>query len=393
MARAHQPSTAREDELSSKTRPARFGPAGRVLQRVGLILAFLLTPVWPGFAGAPEPSDIATDETVVVLPTAARLDPAGDQWIIPLHAWVFEREPDSIWRTDAVRMFADWLDLPDGSEANAYFQERAQDFLVDNESAKKLELMVDGRYPASLPRTGSNGHARTETELPSSDLPPADGNRWLSAALVLDEGDHRRFSGAIQLIPSDGLSVISDIDDTIKISHVTDKKRLLEHTFLKPFEAVPGMAAVYRTWQEAGAAFHYVSSSPWQLYPALATFMSGADFPRGSVHLRYFRVKDESFLNLFASSTKSKPPVIEALLAAYPGRDFVLVGDSGESDPEIYGAVARAHPGRIRHIHIRLVTPEHRDNPRMRAAFAGVPNTLWSLFEAPDELTMSLGVE
>jgi phosphatidate phosphatase APP1 len=195
------------------------------------------------------------------------------------------------------------------------------------------------------------------------------------------------------LIPSDGLSVISDIDDTIKISHVTDKKRLLEHTFLKPFEAVAGMAAVYRIWQEAGAAFHYVSSSPWQLYPALATFMSGADFPRGSVHFRYFRVKDESFLNLFASSTKSKPPVIEALLAAYPGRDFVLVGDSGESDPEIYGAVARAHPGRIRHIHIRLVTPEHRDNPRMQAAFAGVPDTLWSLFEAPDELTMSIGVE
>jgi hypothetical protein len=193
MARANQPSTAREDELSSKTRPARFGPAaGRVLQRAGPVLAFLLTSVGPGFAGAPEPSNIATDETVVVLPTAARLDPVGDQWIIPLHAWVFEREPDSIWRTNALRMFADWLNLPDGSEANRYFQERAQDFLVDNESAKRLELIVDGRHSVSLPRTGSNGHARTETELPIADLPPADGNPWLSAAVVLDEGDHRR---------------------------------------------------------------------------------------------------------------------------------------------------------------------------------------------------------
>jgi hypothetical protein len=341
----------------------------------------------PCLAGAAAPSDVNSDETVVVLPTAARLDPTGGAWIVPLHAWVFEREPDSFWRTNAIANFSNWLDLPEGSEANRHFRERAQDFLVDNERGKSLELSVDGRHSLRLPRTGGNGHAETEARLTAADLPSGDGNPWLSAAVVLN--DPRSFAGAVQLVAPEGLSVISDIDDTIKVSHVTDKRRLLEHTFLRPFEAVPGMAEAYQSWQETGAVFHYVSSSPWQLYPALAAFVSSADFPRGSFHLRSFRVKDESFLNLFASSTKSKPPVIEGLLAAYPGRDFVLIGDSGESDPEIYGEIARTHPGRINHIHIRLVTPERRDNSRMQAAFAGLPEGLWSLFENPSELTTS----
>jgi phosphatidate phosphatase APP1 len=201
------------------------------------------------------------------------------------------------------------------------------------------------------------------------------------------------FRGAIQLVAPEGLSVISDIDDTIKISHVTDKQRLLEYSFLRRFEAVPGMAKVYQSWEDGGAVFHYVSSSPWQLYPALADFMSDAGFPRGSCHLRYFRVSDESFFDLFTSSEESKPPVIEALLEAYPRREFVLVGDSGERDPEIYGAIARAHPGRIRHIHIRLVTSENKDSPRMQTAFAGLPQDLWSLFEDPSELSRSVAVQ
>jgi hypothetical protein len=369
--------------------------ARRAVRGAGWVMAILLTAatVGPTIADAADPANLKSDETVIVLPTAAWLEPGGDAWIVPLHAWVFEREPDSFWRTNAVGNFADWLGLPEGSESIQHFRERALDFLVDNESGKRIELSIGGRRSVRLPTTGGNGHAESAARVSIADLPPRDGNPWVSAAVVPDQGDRRGFAGAVQLVAPRGLSVISDIDDTIKISHVTDKKQLLAHTFLNAFEPVPGMAAVYRSWQEAGAVFHYVSSSPWQLYPALAAFMSDADFPNGSFHLRYFRVKDESFLNLFASSKQTKPPVIEALLEAYPGRDFVLVGDSGESDPEIYGAIARAHPERIRHIAIRLVTPERRDNPRMQAAFASLPEDRWSLFEDPGELTLPIGTE
>lgn len=337
--------------------------------------------------------DIAADETVVVLPTAARLDPTGDSWTIPLHAWVFEREADSVWRGITVAGLADLLGLPAGSDENRNFQERARDFLVEDKGGKTVELSLDGRRSVRLPATGPDGHAETEAQVPSTDLPPATGNPWLTAAVVLEPGDQRVFAGGVQLIGPEGPSVISDIDDTIKISDVTDRKQLLERTFLRPFEAVPGMAETYRSWQEAGAVFHYVSSSPWQLYPALAAFMADAAFPRGSFHLRHFSIKDEAGFNLFASSKTTKPPVIEALLEAYPGRDFILVGDSGESDPGIYGEIARAHPGRIRHVYIRLVTPDHRDSPRMQKDFADFPDDLWTLFEDPSGLPTSIGVE
>jgi phosphatidate phosphatase APP1 len=142
------------------------------------------------------------------------------------------------------------------------------------------------------------------------------------------------------------------------------------------------MAPLYRKLADRGAVFHYVSSSPWQLYPPLRRFFDSSGLPVGSFHLRSFRLKDESFLNLFKSSRETKPGVIEALLAAFPRRDFVLVGDSGEADPEIYGDVARRYPGRVRAILIRNVTGERADDPRFGdGAFRALPLDQWLLFE------------
>ncbi|MDH3920995.1 MAG: App1 family protein, partial [Rhodospirillales bacterium] len=203
---------------------------------------------------------------------------------------------------------------------------------------------------------------------------------------VMPKGDRRQFTGQVQFLDPKGLSVISDIDDTIKISVVTDKRELLANTFLREFRDVPGMTETYGRWAEAGAAFHYVSSSPWQLYPALSTFMGHAGFPPGAFHLRWFRLKDETFFNLFAAPEESKIPVIESILRDYPIRKFVLVGDSGEKDPEIYGTIARRHGGQVRHVFIRNVSPQDDQGERFAAAFRGLPETIWTVFRSADEL-------
>ncbi len=319
---------------------------------------FLGLSVTAPSAAAQQRSAIHADETVIVLPTAARLDAAGDGWIVPLHAWIFEREEDSLLRgvfLERLAGFAGKLDLPQGVENNRHFQDRGRDFLVDDEGGKVLELRFAGRHTVKLPATGGNGHAETDARLPIADLPSSDGDPWLDAAVIMAAGEGGPFSGSVQLIAPEGPSVISDIDDTNKISHVTDHRLLIESTFLKAFEAVPGMAGAYRSWQDGGAVFQYLSSSPWQLYPALAKFIESADFPRGSFHLRYLRVADLTILDLLDPPQKTKPPVIKDLLEAYPGRQFFLVGDTGECDPEIYGAIARTHSGRIGHIYIRDV--------------------------------------
>jgi Phosphatidate phosphatase APP1, catalytic domain len=83
----------------------------------------------------------------------------------------------------------------------------------------------------------------------------------------------------------------------------------------------------------------FLSASPWHLYEDLATFMASAEFPGGMSHLRDFRVKDVSLIKFITSSRKYKYDTISALLTEMPGQPFVLVGDSTEKDPEVYGMV------------------------------------------------------
>jgi phosphatidate phosphatase APP1 len=78
-------------------------------------------------------------------------------------------------------------------------------------------------------------------------------------------------------------------------------------------------------------------------------------------------------------SRAHKLGVIERLLAEFAQRRFVLVGDSGEADPEIYAQTFRAHPGRIDAIVIRDVTGESRLAERYRAAFDGIDPVYWHI--------------
>ncbi len=102
--------------------------------------------------------------------------------------------------------------------------------------------------------------------------------------------------------------------------------------------------------------------------------------------MKEFRWKDRSFFSLFANPEKYKPGVIEPLLKQFPQRSFVLVGDSGERDPEIYGALARKFPAQILRIVIRDVTNESAEAARYQEAFHDVPAGKWQIFRAPEEI-------
>ena len=74
---------------------------------------------------------------------------------------------------------------------------------------------------------------------------------------------------------------------------------------------------------------------------------------------------------------------IQAIIDRYPGRTFILVGDSGEQDPEVYAQMMQQYPDRIMSVFIRNVTGESIDNERFAALLASVPSERWSLFENP----------
>ncbi len=144
--------------------------------------------------------------------------------------------------------------------------------------------------------------------------------------------------------------VISDIDDTIIETGVQRVGLMLRQTFTgsaltrTPF---PGAAELYRDLEAGANPFFYVSSSPWNLHAFLLAFLEHRGFPLGPLLLR----------DLIGSRAgrDRKHDRIEEVLALHPHLPFVLIGDSGETDPEIYAGIVAAHPGRILAVYIREV--------------------------------------
>ena len=340
----------------------------------------------PAYTPSGKTSNLKSDEEARIFPGIARRD--GERWKLHLHAWVYEPEEGSLGRNAALEALRATLDLPEDASASAIFRGRARTFLYDNESGKTLIVRI-GDEEHTLTSTGANGHSETDIALGAAGLQP-DAAGWVPIDVIARADDSRRFAGQALLLADTGTSVISDVDDTIKISEVRDKKMLLMRTFLREFEAVPDMAATYRRWASAGASFHYVSASPWQLFDVLAGFIKTADYPRGSMHLKQFRVKDSSFLSLFDDPQAYKRPILHDLISRSPGRRFVLIGDSGELDPEAYGATYREFPGQVAAIYIRDVSNESQGAPRYATAFAEVPADRWTIFTEPGSLPATL---
>lgn len=290
---------------------------------------------------------IASDETALFLPTYAVVRDGKATGI--LHSWIFELERDSALRGVLTKAIAEAADLDFATTAGSYFSERVRYFLVDNQEGKSLTVTLAGKR-FDLAETKDNGHAITAFTLSSAE--PG----FFPFASEPRQAHGRIFHGIVFAIGPRGVSVISDIDDTIKISNVADKKALMRNVFTQPYQPVPGMAAVYGAWQDQGAVFHYVSGSPWQLFPPLAEFVTQQKFPPGTFHMKYFRLKDSSVIDFLSADQRThKESVISKILTDFPDRHFILMGDSGEQDPEIYTAIARRFPDQIIGVYIHDV--------------------------------------
>ncbi|MFN0059617.1 MAG: phosphatidate phosphatase App1 family protein [Planctomycetota bacterium] len=325
------------------------------------------------------PSVIKSDEEVVFYPSYGRRTPDGAAWELTIRGRIFEREANSLWRGEIVEQLSDALDLPSRAVATDCFQRRMRSFLVDNESAKRVGVVV-GTETHVLPASGANGYFEGGVQLSEAARGDTDVVRFKA---VTAEGDTRLFEGVVRLLDTTGVSVVCDIDDTVKISEVRDKRALLRNTFVEEFRVVPGMAELLPRVGGDGCAVHYVSGSPWQLLEELEQFFRRENLPAGTWHLRQFRLKDRSVVDMFAGPEPHKLESIGALCRAFPARRFVLVGDSGEQDPEIYGEIARRFGEQVKRILIRNITNETRDNKRALEAFRGVDGELWEFFTDP----------
>jgi phosphatidate phosphatase APP1 len=332
-------------------------------------------------------SDIKPDENVIFFRTTAWLDETNQEWHVPIHGWIYENEDSAARKALFATILKSEYNLAPDAQTDANFTRRFNLLIADNERGKHIVVRVAGRRYV-MPPSSENGQFEKTLIIPEAEIEKYAERALLNYSLVTQKNETRTFAGEILLVKPTGLSIISDIDDTVKISNVTDRKRLLENTFFLDFSAVPGMAQLYKEWSEHDVSLHFVSSSPWQLYPALEEFLGTSNFPRASFSLKAVRFRDETLLELFKKGTETKPVAIKKLLRAYPGRKFVLVGDSGEQDPEVYTKLMREHPEQVLGVYIRNVTEESADSQRFESLFRNIQENRWQLFDDPRTLTL-----
>ncbi|MEM9159667.1 MAG: phosphatase domain-containing protein [Verrucomicrobiota bacterium] len=327
-------------------------------------------------------SNIKKDEHVVFFRTNAHLSDDHAHWIIPIHGWIYEPENSRFRKKLVSSIFEKKYELKVTSENDSVFSERLNLLIADNERGKRILIRL-GKHTKVLPKSRPNGHFRGEMKIPVDEAEELAVNGLLQYEAIVSPKEDRRFCGQCLLKLDRGVSIISDIDDTVKVTQVRERRKLIEHTFFKRFSAVEGMATLYRDFEKSGATLQFVSSSPWQLYKPLLDFLAANNFPWAPLQLKSVRFRDETLFNLFKKGTTTKPAQIEPILKAYPKRKFILIGDSGEQDPEVYGEIARRYPENITNILIRNISGETFENDRFKAATAGTPTSIWSLFDNP----------
>ncbi len=228
--------------------------------------------------------------------------------------------------------------------------------------------------------------------------PDAQTSEWMNYRAILREdltGEDKIFSSIGEiLIPGldADFGVISDIDDTIIVSHSTRilrKLRLLLTRNSRTRKPFPGVEEFYRALHkgEKGKSrnpFFYISSSEWNLYDLIEDFCTFNNFPKGVFLLREF---NSGLVNLWKQGGQNhehKFDKINQIFKSYPAMSFVLVGDNGQHDPEIYSRIAHRFPGRVKAIYIRTIRKQKDE--RMLKIMADLESVDVQIVFTPDTI-------
>lgn len=197
-------------------------------------------------------------------------------------------------------------------------------------------------------------------------------NGWHKIPLMLDEElvegqEEVKLEVEVMVRYDFEYGLISDIDDTFLVSHVTKGLRKIyllltkNSETRKPFKGVVQFYNLLRSGvSHKENPFFYVSSSEWNLYDFLIRFCKFHNLPKGVLQLK--EIKDH-FMDFFGSGYGNhdhKRIKIERILTMYPDRQFILLGDNGQHDPYIYLQIAEAYPRQVKGIYIRAVKKSHR---------------------------------
>ncbi len=285
-----------------------------------------------------------------------------------------------------------------GAVVEAVAQGQSYQAVCDEEGYFFFELSLQDPLPPNVwwhavpltlqsPTSQSPTSQSPASQSPASQSPASQSPASQSPPLPISA------SGQVFVPPAESkIGIISDIDDTVIQTGATNLLKMARVIFLNnartrlPFEGVAGFyQALHRgaTGTQHNPIF-YVSSSPWNLYDLLVDFLQVQGIPLGPVFLQDYGIDRHKFIH--TNHAIHKLAAIEEIMAFYPHLSFVLIGDSGQEDPEIYLQVLNAFPKRVRSIYIRDVSRGRRDQA-VQALISKAAEQQVDMLLVPDTLT------
>ena len=201
--------------------------------------------------------------------------------------------------------------------------------------------------------------------------PIAEDSLWQKVELTLLDPPPRKKSlvsavgESIIVRPEAQFGIISDIDDTVVYTAADKPLKMIQIAYLgneHSRRAFAGVAPFYQALQNGkkneGNPIFYISSSPWNMYDLFAKFMDLTEIPLGPILLRDIELSPENLLSFNHNDHKREQ--IDPVLQRFSNLPFILIGDIGQKDAEIYSQIVEDYPGRIRAIYIRDVLPKDK---------------------------------
>ena len=266
--------------------------------------------------------------------------------------------------------------LPDSSASDSEwrnFLNMSRNWFTDEVPHARLEA----RFREKRFETETDEEGYFYFELPLGNL-STNAMMWYEVDLTLVEpvGDSPVTAKALAQMPARGseFGVISDIDDTVIHTAATDLLQMAKNTLLGNAHTrvvFNGVSSLYSALSRGADGrgrnpFFYVTSSPWNVYRLLTEIFELRSIPRGTLFMTDWGIDESKF---FTSGHHShKKAAIRKVLEFYPSLNFILIGDSGQQDPEIYTDILGEFPGRILAVYIRDVTKRSRDRSVSRLA-------------------------
>lgn len=187
------------------------------------------------------------------------------------------------------------------------------------------------------------------------------------------------------LVPPNGLTIISDIDDILRITKIYDPKEGLLNSFARPFTQWENMPEIYANWSASipNFHFHYLTTTPEQVTRNYMEFIYKT-YPLGSFDTRPLNFSDVS------ATLQIRRFLLDKIFQTFPDRKFVLMGDTTNSDVmKAYPALAHDYPGQVQCIFLRNTSATDDTDlfPYDTSGFEGLNQTQYMFFLHANDLT------